>query len=592
MSGENKVNLMISAVNEAFKLKISEDEMSNNFSAQSKRVAIETCKNSSAAFQILLLGDSRTAVNLGEDAWFSEYEDVHNVRLVNEGPLKPNMNHLGMMRDDNPFYYADILLNQKIVQVKPNIPHSIYVEIPIPETLPSGVYKGKIKVLVSKMFETEETAGEITYTITVNDVCLPKDTKNDFYLDLWQHNSNIARKAEVELWSDRHFEIIEKYVKTLSDLGQCAVTVTVTEIPWCGQRCFLNEDTRANLFEYSMVRVFENEDGSFIYDYSALERYIELCFSYGIDKEIEVFGLLNIWQSINEGYYNFTNYYDALRIRYKRTDGIYCYMKKVKHIEDYIKSLYQFFMAKGWLDKVRVTADEPWEKESFELSLDRLSKLCPKFRYKVALGHFAFYDDFKDRISDFAAGYICFCRENDKFQKALAEDKKSKFIWYTCCSPEMPNNFLRSNLLETRYIMVLNDYFGLDGFLRWDYTVWPEKPREDIRFSMFAAGDTNFVYPAGDMSPLLTLRYKALKRGIEDFILLKQIRKNGDLKTVDEIHNLIIKNTDFMDFYEKTATENKIGFDKMSTTKFSDWEHTRNLMYLSILNSQNGSDEK
>lgn len=581
---------MIATANEAFKLKISEDEKTNNFSAQSRRVAIETCKNSCAAFQILLFSDCRTAVNLGEDAWFSEYEDVYNIRFVNEGPLEVNMNHIGMMRDDNPFYYADILLNQKIVQVKPNIPHSIYVEIPIPEDLPSGVYKGKIKVYTSKMFENEESAGMVTYTITVNDICLPVNTRDDFYLDLWQHNSNIARKAEVELWSDRHFEIIEKYVKTLADIGQCAVTVTVSEIPWCGQRCFLNEDTRANLFEYSMVRVFENEDGSFTYDYSALERYIELCFSYGIDREIEVFGLLNIWQAINEGYYNFTNYYDALRIRYKRSDGLYSYMKKVKNIEDYIKSLYRFFASKGWLDKVKVTADEPWDIESFELSLDRLNKLCPKFNYKVALGKFSFYDNFKDRISDFAPGLLCFCRENDDFVKALAEDKKSKFVWYTCCSPEMPNNYLRSNLLETRYIAVLTDYFGLDGFLRWDYTVWPEKPRDDIRFSMFAAGDTNFVYPAGDMSPLLTLRYKALRRGIEDYILLKRLRENGDTETVSQIHNMVIKNRNFMDFFENT--ENNIGFDKMSTTKFSDWEHMRSLMYLSILNFQNRSDEK
>lgn len=581
---------MIATANEAFKLKISEDEKFNNFSPQSRRVAIETCKNSSAAFQIVLFCDCRTAMNVGNDAWFSEYEEVYNVRFAHEGTLEAQMNHLGMMRDDNPFYYADILLSQKTVQVKPNVPHSIYVEIPIPADLPSGVYKGKIKVYTSKMFETEESAGEVSYTITVNDICLPASTQDDFYLDLWQHNSNIARKAEVELWSDRHFEIIEKYVKTLADLGQCAVTVTVSEIPWCGQRCFLNEDMRANLFEYSMIKVFENEDGTFTYDYSVLERYVEMCFSYGIDKEIEVFGLLNIWQSVNEGYYNFTNYYDALRIRYKKANGLYGYMKKVKDIEDYIKSLYRFFISKGWIDKVRVTADEPWDMESFELSHNRLSKLCPKFKYKVALGHYGFYQTFKEQISDYAPSLLCFCRENTDFVNALAEDKKSKFVWYTCCSPEMPNNYLRSNLLETRYIAVLTDYFGLKGFLRWNYTVWPEKPRDDIRFPMFAAGDTNFVYPAGDMSPLLTLRYKALKRGIEDFILLKRLRENGDLKTVEAIHNLIIQSRDFNNFFEKT--ENLIGFDKMSTLKFGDWEHMRNLMYHSILNTLNRSDEK
>ena len=584
------MNLMIGAENESFKLRVSEDGKVSNFSPQSRRITIDTCKNSTAAFQMVLSCDCRTAVNIGEEAWVSEYQDVYNIRFVHDGALSVRLNHIGMMRDDNPFYYGDVLLNQGVVQVNPNMPHSIYVEFEIPSDFPAGVYKGKFRLYSSRMFETEESIGEISYTVNVKDVCIPENTRDYFYLDLWQHNSNIARKAEVELWSDRHFEIIEKYIKTLADLGQSAITVVVSEIPWCGQHCYLNEDTKANLFEYSMVRVFQREDGSFEYDYSVLERYIKLCISYGIDREIEVFGILNIWQSINEGYYNFTNYYDALRIRYKKPNGLYGYMKKVKDIEDYIKSLYRFFVSNGWLDIVRITADEPWDTNSFEVSLDRLSELCPKFRYKVALGHYEFYPKFNDRISDFAPSLLCFCQENDDFVGALSRDKKSHFVWYTCCAPAEPNNYLRSNLLETRYIALLTEFFGLSGFLRWSYTAWPEKPRDDIRFSMFAAGDTNFVYPAGDMSPLLTLRYKALKRSIEDFVLLKILRKNGDIQTIEEIYDLLIKKRNFTEFYEKT--ENLVSFEKMSSTKFADWEHMRNLMYHSILNSLNRSDEK
>ena len=66
---------------------------------------------------------------------------------------------------------------------------------------------------------------------------------------------------------------------------------------------------------------------------------------------------------------------------------------------------------------------------------------------------------------------------------------------------------------------------NLDGFLRWNYTVWPENPRAELRFSRFEAGDTNFVYPAYNGDVLLSLRYKNLRRGIMDFEIARIYRE-------------------------------------------------------------------
>ena len=74
-------------------------------------------------------------------------------------------------------------------------------------------------------------------------------------------------------------------------------------------------------------------------------------------------------------------------------------------------------------------------------------------------------------------------------------------------------------------IPAMVDILGFDGFLRWNYTVWPEDPRREIRFSRFEAGDTNFVYPAYNGDVLLSLRYKNLRRGIMDFELARAVRE-------------------------------------------------------------------
>lgn len=575
------MDTIFSLENESFKLRLSGDLSSHNFVPKMRRIELSACKNSTAAFQVIFQSDTPSSVNVGNQPWFSEMGEMTNIRVKNEGVLSADMRHLEIIKDDKGVYYADALLNQQVVQVKPDIPHAIYVEIAIPKDLASGKYNGCIKVYTSQMFEDEEPLGEVKYTINVYDTVLPDPKDRSFYLDLWQHNSNIARKAEVELWSERHFEIIEKYIKTLADLGQRAITVVASEIPWCGQRCFLDKETPSNLFEYSMIRVSRNKNG-FDYDFSVLDRYVKLCMSYGICSEIEVFGLLNCWQSVSDGYYNYTNYSDILRIRYADLDGTYKYMRKVKDIEDYIKAVYVHFVDMGWIDIVRVAVDEPWELESFKINFERIKKIAPDFKYKVAMGKFEFYDNFKSEISDFSPSLCAFLKEKKDFESAVRGNTENHFLWYVCCDPDAPNTYIKSGLLETRYISVLTHYFGLKGLLRWNYTVWPEKPREDIRYAMFPAGDTNFVYPAGDMSPLLTLRYKALNRAIEDFELLEMLRKKGDTAAIEAAYDAVITNRDFETFYE--SSENKMAYEKISTAQYRDWEKMREGLYKALDN--------
>ncbi len=573
------MDTIFSLEHESYKLHINGDFSGHNFVPKTRRIELSSCKNSTAAFQLVLQSDSITAVNTGKKPWFSELEDVSNIRISHRGELSVKFNHIGIIRDDKGEYYGDILLNQQVVQVKSDMPHSVYVEIEVPADIQDGTYNGIIELYASKLFDDEELIGEARYSLNVYDVVLPDLKNGNFYLDLWQHNSNIARKAEVELWSDRHFEIIEQYIKTLSEIGQRTITAVVTEIPWCGQRCFIEKGTPANMFEYSMVGVKKEKSG-YIYDYSVLDRYISLCMSYGIDSEIEVFGLINNWLSVSDGYYNYTNYGEVLRIRYLSEDGTYKYMRKAKDIEEYIKALHSHFIENGWIDIVRVTADEPWELEVFKQNFERIRRLAPRFKYKAAIGKYNFFDSFRTQISDFAPSVCCFLNELQDFSTAVQKYHDNKFLWYICCSPDAPNTYIRSGLLEARYVTVLTHYFGLSGLLRWSYNIWPEKPREDIRFSMFPAGDTNFVYPAGDMSPLLTLRYKALRRGIEDFELLQMLKRKGESETLNRIYSVVITNRDFEGFFDNTV--NIIPFEKISSAKATDWDKLREGIYKAL----------
>ena len=575
------MNAIISVENESFKLKINaEDNLVHNFRPRTRSVALTVCRNSFAAFQLQIQCDCRVCVNLDDEPWFSEYSDATVLTIRHEGELTPILHHIGMHLGDDGFLYGDCLKSDQVANVEADVPAGVFVRFEIPKDLAPGEYTGVFKIVSAKLFDDEVLVDKIKYTLQVKNIVLPEPENYTMSLDIWQHNCNIARKAGVPIWSDRHFEIIGQYLKTLAALGVDTATVVVAEIPWSGQRCFLNKETPANLFEYSMIRVHRNPDKSFFYDYSALDRYVELCFQYGICKKIDVFGLLSNWVSVNDGFSNFTDTPEAIRIRYRMPDGSCKYMKRAADIENYIKALYKHFREKGWLDKVRIVADEPGDYEKLDESIRMIRHLAPEFRYKVAFSRKPFFEQFKDEIEEFCIVLTGLTMAAEEWKQIFCEDKKHYFTCYVCCIPEYPNTYLSSNLLETRYLAVMADYFGLAGFLYCGYTAWPSNPGKDIRYSSFPAGDTNFVYPGGDMHPLLTLRYMALRRAIEDYELLAMLRKTQHNEIVEEVHGMILTNRQFDQFYDDDKPH--FTFEEMSSAKYKDYEKMRAKIYCAL----------
>ncbi|NLO83284.1 MAG: DUF4091 domain-containing protein [Clostridiales bacterium] len=525
---------------------------------QSHTISLVAARRDWVAFQVLLRGNGEFTVSVGDAPVFSPKGPIPNVRLKavvdghSEWPVK--MHIIGFIEDDDRIMKADILLNDETVHVEPDKVQPIWVEICIPKEAKAGIHRGKVGLFIHTMFEDEVCIGSLEFELVVKDVVMPEPSEYGFHLDLWQHPSNISRKHEVHLWSQEHFKVLEEYIKSLGELGQKAVTVIVSEIPWSGQRCFRVTNYLSNLFEYSMIPVERNAQGRYSFDFSVLKRYIELCFQYGIDKEIEVFGLVNIWISQEDGYGGVAeDYPDAIRVRYyDRADGCYKYMKSAEDIKCYIKALEGFFIENGWIDRVRVVADEPSDVELYRRRLNLLKEIAPSFKYKTAINHAVFISEFKDEIDDFVPVLPCVCEEWELLSQ-LRGSIRGRLMWYVCCWPPIPNTFISSPLLESRLIGILTAYMDFDGFLRWNYTVWPERPRERIsyRFPHWKAGDTNFVYPGNDGRPLLTLRYKNLKRGIEDFELINMVKKlyPDYPKRLEKIWDRILFSKDIRDFH-------------------------------------------
>jgi hypothetical protein len=161
---------------------------------------------------------------------------------------------------------------------------------------------------------------------------------------------------------------------------------------------------------------------------------------------------------------------------------------------------------------------------------------------------------------------------------AMRKNINGRLLWYVCCGPDFPNTFIRSPLIESRIIGILTAFLNFDGFLRWNYTVWPEKPREKLsyRFPLWPSGDTNFVYPANDGRPLLSLRYKNLKRGIEDFELihmLKAVHSDAE-KILCQVWNRLLKIKDIRDFHFEKGRKR----EELYSLDYKDYQWVKSLL--------------
>jgi hypothetical protein len=515
-----------------------------------KEIKLVAGKNDTAAFNAVITADERFALNVSSQPWFSQHAKRKNIRLEADFPFEASLSHVGTVLCDDAYRRGDVLLNDSVVEADDEEVLAVYCEIKVPATADKGVYNGKIKIYENYGFSKEELVGEINAELTVYNFVFPENKDNGFHLDLWQHPSNIARQYNVALWSDEHFEVLEKYTKSLGELGVKCVTVMASEMAWNGQGCQAEKRFKANLFEYSMISTVRKADGSLVCDYSVMQRYIDLCAKYGLDECISVYGLVNVWDAKVYGGRTAPDYPDGIHIRvYDEASGCYDYLRTAKELDEYIKQLENYFNETNQNDIVRIAADEPADVVAYRASLEHIKAVAPSFKYKTAINHAEFVNEFGNDIYDFAPYISAMFSEYDALLNFRKEMPGKRFLYYVCCCPEIPNSFIRSELTDGYYIGILAALAKMDGFLRWSYTCWTDEPNTDLRYGPFPVGDLGYVYPAKNGDPLLSLRWKTMYRGIKYFVLIKEAEKRNLGEALEKAYNFVLVEKDIKKLY-------------------------------------------
>ncbi len=368
----------------------------------------------------------------------------------------------------------------------------VWLTIDVPADAPAGRYRSQIEISGSGTQRLK-----LPLELHVQNRTLPAPAAWSYHLDLWQHPAAVARVEGCERWSDTHFGHLRPLVRLLADAGQKVVTATLNKDPW-NHQCFDAYD--------DMIRWTRYGDGSWEYDYTVFDRWVELCMDEGITQQINCYSLLP-WN-------NELHYYDAVAEQW--TDVVADPGTPVftELWTPFLQDFKAHLEAKGWLAKCCIAMDER-SPETMDEAIRLLRAVAPELGIALADNH-ASYKRYPN-LTDVCVQIDCRVTEED-----FARRRANGFVttYYICCSSEFPNTFTFSQPWEAVYMAWFAAANGYDGMLRWAYNSWPSDPVRDSRFTAWPAGDTYIVYPGARSS----IRFERLREGIQDYEKIRILR--------------------------------------------------------------------
>ena len=438
--------------------------------------------------------------------------------------------------------YGENLVADRITDTNPTVVdggsvRGLWLTVQVPQDAKAGTYKGYVEL------DMNGKATKYSYTVKVLDRTLPAPAEWAFHLDLWQNPYAIARVHNVELWSKEHFDVLRPYMLKLASAGQKAITATLIDRPWDGQT-----------FDPfgSMVTWIKKADGTWLYDFTIFDRWVEFMMSCGINKEITCFSMIPWKLSFR--------YYDQATHSHKH---INCAPGDEAYAQFWGGMLSAFaahLKEKGWFDKTFISMDER-SLQQMQAAIKVIKDHAPGLKISMAGNYHA---EIEADIFDYCLDIFAYgAYTPELIAKRRAQGKVSTY--YTCCSAEYPNLFTFSAPADAEFIALEALAKDLDGYLRWAYNSWTIVPEKDSRFTAWPAGDTYVIYPFS----ISSVRWERLVQGIQQFekykILLAEAEAKGNTSRVNALKKLL-KNVDIKKIStdsEKIVNGFRNGLNKM-----------------------------
>jgi hypothetical protein len=159
----------------------------------------------------------------------------------------------------------------------------VWVTLEIPRDAKPGLYSSELQVKAAGL-------NDVIFPVRLQVIGAPLSEPAEYkgYVGVDESPWALAKGANVKLWSDEHWKLIEKAIQLAGKLG-----ARVVGIPFI-QNTELNNDAD------TMIKLIKKPDGGYDFDFAVADRYIDLWRKYGhVQSDIIVYLILPYGEGVD-----------------------------------------------------------------------------------------------------------------------------------------------------------------------------------------------------------------------------------------------------------------------------------------------------
>ena len=488
-----------------------------------EKLDVSILRGETASFQVAVLAYG--------DVWVTAAAPGLKVTVREVEPVPVRYPCLPGLEDDNylrktPGLYPDLLtpMDEAGLSRGGGYWKAFWIDAEPEENTPAGDYE--VKVSVKSWDDGKDVFFEGTANVHFVDCQLPKQK---LLLTNWFHPDCLAAYYQVEVWSEEHWAIVEKFVRSAVKLG---INMLLTPL------FTLALDTQVGLERTTVQQVDVNVDGGvYSFGFNKLERWVKMCQKCGI-THFEMSHLYTQWSSNRtpkvmatvDGEYKRSFGWDVEGTSQEYRDFLAAFLPRL------VEKLKELGITDGC--RFHIT-DEPGE-EFIPTYLKEKAQAEPYLegmKMMDALSHFEFY-------KQGAVDYPVPATNAGDLPLFLESDVPEKWVYY-CCGQDknVSNRFIAMPSSRTRILGVQLYRYKIAGFLQWGFnfynSVLSRKKIDPFAVTdggdTFPAGDPFIVYPGEKGQPLESIRYMVFRQGIQDMRALELLEELAGRDTVEAI---------------------------------------------------------
>ena len=471
-------------------------------------------KNEPLTLQVLFSTDHRSiripraSVRLsGELAKYTTVRQVDHVPSML--PLSPKAQEGAYLRRE-PGLFPDLIRPLHYnggVMLPPDRLCTLFLEARLPEDAAAGNYS--LTVTIDAEGETR-IFGEVTVSVKVLDTLLPPQ---ELIHTEWLYTDCIANHYHVKAFSEKHWVLIENFIKTAVANG---INMILTPVFTPELDTYVGGERLTT----QLVDITLSEDGRYAFGFDKLHRWIDMCLRLGV-KYFEIPHFFTQW-----GAKAAPKIVVKVKGRSKKLFGWHTDAMGKEYadfLSQFIPALVGEFKKRG-IDKncYYHVSDEPHlpDLEHYKRCKELIEPHLEGYHIIDALSDYAFYE----------SGALKKPVPSTKSIATFIEHNVEGLWAYYCQSGRaVSDRFFSMPLWRTRMLGIQLYYYDIEGFLHWGYNFYNNKYSYDVIDPFgessgeyfVASGDAYLVYPGNDGTAWGSLRLNALREAMEDIRALK-----------------------------------------------------------------------